>query len=377
MFLKKWQSSITPQASMEFSPKYATLLPVSQYSGLLVGAVILGALADNFGRRAIWQLSIFGVSIVTLLAASSSNWAALNWWVASSSFFAGGNLAIDLAILVESIPRKWSFMVSGLACIWGLGNTLTGLIGEIQQAVDVLNHISAANRSAYGVTVNDFIPSMRSKRHTRTLKQNITRLGLLFHGSKRLRLMIGLGVMWTLTGIAYPLFIVFLPYYLAANGAAFGNTSNYITYRDFTVSSVVGIFGPVVSMYMVSTRLRSRISMAITAAACVAFSGAFTTVKSEAQNLAFSSMTGFWLNAVYAILYGYTPQALEVEHRGLGAGLLMAMGRLSSLTAPFIATFADVKTSAPIWVACGCYAVIGLSALILPVDTVMFSRKSG
>lgn len=45
--------------------------------------------------------------------------------------------------------------------------------------------------------------------------------------------------------------------------------------------------------------------MAITAAACVAFSGAFTTVKSEAQNLAFSSMTGFWLNAVYAILYGY------------------------------------------------------------------------
>lgn len=74
--------------------------------------------------------------------------------------------------------------------------------GEIQQAVDVLNHISAANRSAYGVTVNDFIPSMRSKRHTRTLKQNITRLGLLFHGSKRLRLMIGLGVMWTLIGIA-------------------------------------------------------------------------------------------------------------------------------------------------------------------------------
>ena len=111
----------------------------------------------------------------------------------------------------------------------------------------------------------------------------------------------------------YPLFIVFLPYYLAANGAAFGNTSNYITYRDFTVSSVVGIFGPVVSMYMVSTRLRSRISMAITAAACVAFSGAFTTVKSEAQNLAFSSMTGFWLNAVYAILYGYANPTVTLQ----------------------------------------------------------------
>ena len=39
-------------------------------------------------------------------------------------------VAIDLAILAESIPRNWSFMLSGLACIWGLGNTLTGLIGK-------------------------------------------------------------------------------------------------------------------------------------------------------------------------------------------------------------------------------------------------------
>ncbi|UNI24496.1 hypothetical protein JDV02_010236 [Purpureocillium takamizusanense] len=174
----------------------------------------------------------------------------------------------------------------------------------------------------------------------------------------------------------YPLYLAFLPYYLAANGAALGNSSNYITYRDFAVSSVVGIIGPAISMYMVSTRLRSRISIAITAAACVAFAGAFTTVKSEAQNLAFSSMLGLWLNAVYSIIYGYTPQALDVEHRGLGAGLLMSMARISSLSAPFIATFADVRTSAPIWVACGCYGVIGLSALILPVDTAMFSRKS-
>ena len=84
-------SLVTPQASMEFSPKYATLLPASQYAGLLVGAIVLGTLADNFGRRVIWQVSIFGVSIVTLLAASSPNWATLNWWVALTSLFAGGN----------------------------------------------------------------------------------------------------------------------------------------------------------------------------------------------------------------------------------------------------------------------------------------------
>lgn len=39
-------------------------------------------------------------------------------------------VAIDLAILAESIPRTWSFILSSLACVWGLGNTITGLIGE-------------------------------------------------------------------------------------------------------------------------------------------------------------------------------------------------------------------------------------------------------
>jgi hypothetical protein len=39
-------------------------------------------------------------------------------------------VAIDLTILAESIPRKWGFILSGLACIWGVGNTVTGLIGK-------------------------------------------------------------------------------------------------------------------------------------------------------------------------------------------------------------------------------------------------------
>ena len=84
-------SLVTPQAALEFGPKYATLLSASLYAGLLIGALTLGALADNVGRRLIWQVSIFAVSVVTLCAASSPNWAALNVWVALSGYFAGGN----------------------------------------------------------------------------------------------------------------------------------------------------------------------------------------------------------------------------------------------------------------------------------------------
>lgn len=143
-------SLVTPQAAMEFGPKYPTLLPAALYAGLLLGAVVLGGLADNFGRRLVWQLSIFSISVVTMVSAAAPNWAGLNCFVALMGFFGGGNckhsatsnypclstnmdlqVAIDLTILAESIPKRWGFVLSGQAAIWGLGNTVTGLFGRL------------------------------------------------------------------------------------------------------------------------------------------------------------------------------------------------------------------------------------------------------
>lgn len=84
-------SLVTPQSAMEFGPRYATLLSASLYSGMLFGAVVLGGLADNIGRRLVWQASIFGCSIVTIVAASSPNWTALNVFIVLIGIFAGGN----------------------------------------------------------------------------------------------------------------------------------------------------------------------------------------------------------------------------------------------------------------------------------------------
>lgn len=52
---------------------------------------------------------------------------------------------------------------------------------------------------------------------------------------------------WTLIGLAYPLYNVFLPSYLASRGADFGVTSQYITWRNYAIVNVCGIFGPVLA----------------------------------------------------------------------------------------------------------------------------------
>jgi hypothetical protein len=58
---------------------------------LFVGAIACGLLTDILGRKTVWQLSIFGVSIATLLLASSPNWKAVNVWTALCGLFGGGN----------------------------------------------------------------------------------------------------------------------------------------------------------------------------------------------------------------------------------------------------------------------------------------------
>lgn len=104
---------------------------------------------------------------------------------------------------------------------------------------------------------------------------------------------------------SYPVYIVFLAYYLEAHGAKLGDGSVNQTYRDWSVSSVVGIFGPMLSAYLVRVPiLGRRRTITLTACASAVFAGLFTTVKNEAQNVAFSCMINFFLNAMYGVIYG-------------------------------------------------------------------------
>lgn len=59
---------------------------------------------------------------------------------------------------------------------------------------------------------------------------------------------------------------------------------------------------------------------------------------------------------------------MPTAHRGTGCGLTLALARLASLSSPFIATYADLDTSAPIWVCLGLYVFIAATALCLPFE---------
>jgi hypothetical protein len=75
-------------------------------------------------------------------------------------------------------------------------------VGRTQDAVDVLNNISATNGSDYTVSVDQFANAAPEHVQVKSVKENLRRAAALFSGPKQARLMACLILMWALIGIA-------------------------------------------------------------------------------------------------------------------------------------------------------------------------------
>jgi hypothetical protein len=62
---------------------------------------------------------------------------------------------------------------------------------------------------------------------------------------------------WTLIGLAYPLFYVFLSTYLASRGADL-DTDPFTTWRDYALTNIFSIFGPMLAAYLRNLAFLSR-----------------------------------------------------------------------------------------------------------------------
>lgn len=165
---------------------------------------------------------------------------------------------------------------------------------------------------------------------------------------------------WTTIGLAYPLYNTFLPAYLQSRGAAFGQPSAYITWRNYTLVNFSGIWGPVLAGYMCHTRLGRKYTMVIGALVAMAFFFAYTQVRTATQNVVFTCVINFCLNIYYGTLYAYTvrseydvycsivlthiqPEVLPSAHRGTGNGIAIGWNRVMGILSAVIATVADVS----------------------------------
>ncbi|KAF7192702.1 Major facilitator-type transporter hxnZ [Pseudocercospora fuligena] len=175
---------------------------------------------------------------------------------------------------------------------------------------------------------------------------------------------------WFVIGTVGPLYQAFLPYYLASRGAKVGDGSNYTTWRNYAINQAVGLIGPVIAGVLIEVpRLGRRGTLAVGAAITTAFQFAYTQIKTPAQNIGVSSAITASSNIYWAVIYHYTPEILPSAHRATGYGVCTVMNRVGGIVGVLVGSYADVETTAPLFVCASLFALLIVLSLMLPFET--------
>lgn len=132
--------------------------------------------------------------------------------------------------------------------------------GKDEQAVHVLRSIANRHNRPCSLSI-DKLQACGQIAHSKApgsgrLAQLISPSEVFFHlrglfATRKMALSTTLvWLSWLVIGLAYPLYNVFLPTYLASRGASFGQTSPFITWRNYAINNTSSIFGPVLAGFM-------------------------------------------------------------------------------------------------------------------------------
>ncbi len=123
------QSVIATLSFIEFGEVgFSKGLTVAVYTGMFAGAIFWGLSADIVGRKYAFNISLFICSAAAIVAGAMPNWAGLGTMIALLGFGGGGNLVLDTTVFLEYLPGNKQWLVTLLACWWGLGQACTGFI---------------------------------------------------------------------------------------------------------------------------------------------------------------------------------------------------------------------------------------------------------
>lgn len=250
------------------------------------------------------------------------------------------------------------------------------LLGQSKDAeiVHILKELADRYKRPCSLTVEQLeacgVVNFAHSRNRFSFAEFIIHFRALFITKKIALTTVLLWLSWSIIGLAYPLFNVFLPYYLASRGIEFGVTSTYQTWRNYALVQVCGIFGPMVGGHMANWRiLGRRYTMIIGAVITMAFFFAYSQVASQDANVAYSCVISFALEIYTGVLYGYTAEILPSAHRATANGIAVAFARLAGAMSAVVATYANPTTVAPVFICAALYGGLAVCAFLFPFES--------
>jgi putative MFS transporter len=328
------------------------------FAGMALGATLGGLLADRFGRR-----QVFAVTLLIFGLATGA--AALSWSVGALLVFRfliglglGAELPVASTLVSEFAPvRVRGRMVVLLEAFWAVGWTLSALIGYfvVPRSDNGWRWALAigAVPALYAVVVRRGLPEsvrfLELRGRVDEAEDAVRRFeqaagvapvdssppepttspgpGALWAVGTRVRTA-ALWIIWFSINFAYYGAFIWLPTLLVANGFSLVRSFGYTL-----IITLAQLPGYALSAFLIEAWGR-RATLATFLAGSALGAGLFGAADGETAVLVTGMLLSFFNLGAWGALYAVTPEVYPTVLRATGAGAAAGFGRLASIAAP-------------------------------------------
>ena len=254
--------------------------------------------------------------------------------------------------------------------------------GEDERAIETVYKIAKYNRTETSITIEDlqridelYGDGTHPVKENHLLKEKLKKFDLSHiracFGSRKLMISSSL-VIWTwgIIGLAFPLYNAFLPYYIESRSSPSETEplSVHTTYRNTLIVAVLGVPGAIIAGLLVELRIGRKGTLigSLLLTGIILFCS--TTSRTANSNLAWNCLFSFFSNIMYGVFYAYTPEVFYSKIRGTEVGFASSFNRILGVFAPIIAMYADLTTSAPIFVSGALFLLSGVLVFFFPYE---------
>ncbi|MET0296692.1 MAG: MFS transporter [Microbacterium sp.] len=369
-------AALAVQWSLE--PSQTAWIASAGFIGMAIGASLGGLLADRFGRRQVFALTLLVYGLATGASALVGGLAALLVLRFLVGLGLGAELPVASTYVSEFAPaRMRGRLIVILEAFWAVGWTAAALIGYlvIPGSDDGWRWAFAlgAIPAAYALIVRWGLPESarwleRRGRHDEAdavvrsfesaaevaspassppvaeapVAESLrSRLGGLWAGEFRLRTA-SLWIVWFCVNFSYYGAFIWIPSILVAQG--------YDLVRSFGFTLIITLAqlpGYAVAAWLIEVWGR-RLTLSVFLVGSATAAVFFGTATSEAGVIAAGMALSFFNLGAWGALYAVTPEMYPTSMRATGSGWAAGVGRIASIAAPLAVPPLLVAGGAPV-----------------------------
>jgi putative MFS transporter len=328
--------------------------------GMFAGAVLVGSLADRFGRRALFQATLAVFSLATGLCGVAWGLGALLVMRFLVGFGLGGELPVASTLVTEFSPRAHrGKLVVVLESFWAFGWALAAVVawllipstgwraafflgslpvlyilylrravpesprflqaaGRYDEAVSVVRRIE----QECGVEAAPLQPGSAAVASAASFsdlwKPRLARRSAM------------LWALWFAMVYSYYGIFTWLPTLLVAQGHSITKSFAYTLW--ITAAQIPGYF----SAALLVDRWGRKLTLTAYMLGCALSALAFGTASSSTEIVVWGCLLSFFNLGAWGVVYTYTPENYPTALRGTGSGWAVGFGRVGGILAPLV-----------------------------------------